>query len=138
VSQAVYGGMPFGEVGERASLRVYDGAPKHVDPPALPEPTAQGDGLRLVSYKPLFSGPAVERVTELQFQRPQAEAELSSADAKARGVKTGDEITLTAGAQSVTLRARVNRSLRDGVVRVPNEHAGGLQGFVDVRTGVTA
>jgi len=138
VAQRVYGGIPFGEVGERASLRVYDGAPTHVDPPALPEPTAQGDGLKLVCYKPLFSGPAVERVEELQFQRPQAEAELSSADAKARGVKTGDEITLTAGAQSVTLRARVNRSLREGVVRVPTEHAGGLQGFVDVRTGVPA
>jgi anaerobic selenocysteine-containing dehydrogenase len=138
VSEAVYGGMPFGEVGERASLRVYDGAPTHVDPPALPEPPAQGDGLKLVCYKPLFSGPAVERVVELQFQRPQAEAELSAADARSRGVKTGDEITLTAGNQSVTLRARVNRSLRDGVVRVANEHAGGLQGFVDVRTGVTA
>ena len=58
--------------------------------------------------------------------------------AKSRGVKTGDEITLTAGAQSVTLRARVNLTLRDGIVRVPDEHAGGLQGFVDVRTGVTA
>jgi hypothetical protein len=38
----------------------------------------------------------------------------------------------------VTLRARVNRSLRDGIVRVPQEHAGGLIGFVDVRTGVAA
>jgi len=138
VSQAVYGGMPFGEVGERAALRSYANAPAHVDPPALPEPTAQGDGLKLVCYKPLFSGPAVERVTELQFQRPQAEAELSAADAKSRGVENGEQITLTAGAHSVTLRARVNRSLRPGIVRVAQEHAGGLLGFVDVRTGVTA
>ena len=138
VSQAVYGGMPFGEVGERAALRSYANAPAHVDPPALPEPTAQGDGLKLVRYKPLFSGPAVERVTELQFQRPQAEAELSAADAKSRGVENGEQITLTAGAHSVTLRARVNRSLRPGIVRVAQEHAGGLLGFVDVRTGVTA
>jgi predicted molibdopterin-dependent oxidoreductase YjgC len=138
VSQAVYGGMPFGEVGERAALRSYANAPAHVDPPALPEPTAEGDGLKLVCYKPLFSGPAVERVKELQFQRPQAEAELSAADAKSRGIETGDEITLSGGAKSVTLRARVNRSLRDGIVRVPQEHAGGLIGFVDVRTGVAA
>jgi NADH dehydrogenase/NADH:ubiquinone oxidoreductase subunit G len=138
VSQAVYGGMPFGEVGERAALRGYSNAPTHVDPPALPEPAAQGDGLKLVRYKPLFSGPAVERVTELQFQRPQAEAELSAADAASRGVENGEQITLTAGTQSVTLRARVNRSLRPGIVRVAHEHAGGLQGFVDVRTGVTA
>ena len=45
--------------------------------------TIAGSGLKLVCYKPLFSGPAVERVTELQFQRPQAEVELSEADASA-------------------------------------------------------
>jgi NADH-quinone oxidoreductase subunit G len=138
VSQAVYGGMPFGEVGERAALRGYPDSPSHIDPPPLPEPPAEGDGLKLVRYKPLFSGPAVERVKELQFQRPQAEAELSAADAKSRGIETGDEITLSGGAKSVTLRARVNRSLRDGIVRVPQEHAGGLLGFVDVSSGVTA
>jgi NADH-quinone oxidoreductase subunit G len=138
VSQAVYGGMPFREVGEHAALRGYPDSPSHIDPPPLPEPPAEGDGLKLVRYKPLFSGPAVERVKELQFQRPQAEAELSAADAKSRGIETGDEITLSGGAKSVTLRARVNRSLRDGIVRVPQEHAGGLLGFVDVSSGVTA
>ena len=138
VSQAVYGGMPFGEVGERAALRGYPDSPSHIDPPPLPEPAAQGTGLKLVCYKPLFSGPAVERVKELQFQRPQAEAELSAADAKSRGIENGEQITLTAGAHSVTLRARVNRSMRPGIVRVAHEHAGGLLGFVDVRTGVTA
>jgi NADH dehydrogenase/NADH:ubiquinone oxidoreductase subunit G len=138
VSQAVYGGMPFGEVGERAALRGYPDSPSHIDPPPLPEPAAQGTGLKLVCYKPLFSGPAVERVKELQFQRPQAEAKLSAADAKSGGVENGEQITLTAGAHSVTLRARVNRSMRPGIVRVAHEHAGGLLGFVDVRTGVTA
>ena len=45
-------------------------------PAAAPAPagTAQrtGDGLRLVAYRPLFSGTAVERTPELQFQRPAA------------------------------------------------------------------
>ena len=36
VSEKVYGGMPFVEVGERAALRGYRDAPVHVDPPALP------------------------------------------------------------------------------------------------------
>jgi NADH dehydrogenase/NADH:ubiquinone oxidoreductase subunit G len=139
VSTAVYGGLPFGEVGERAALRGYSEAPAHTDAPALPEPRADGDGLRLVCYKPLFSGPAVERVRELQFQRPQAEAELSADDAKRAGVANGDQVTLTAGEQSVTLRARVNRRLRSGIVRVAEEHAGGLQGPVAVeRVGVPA
>ena len=139
VSAAVYGGLPFGEVGERASLRGYSEAPVHTDAPALPEPRAEDGGLRLVCYKPLFSGPAVERVTELQFQRPQAEAELSAADARRAGVANGEQVTLTAGDHSVTLRARVNRRLRSGIVRVAEEHAGGLQGSVAIeRVGVTA
>ena len=139
VSQACYGGLPFGEVGERAALRGYSDAPAHVEPPALPEPSATGDGLRLVSYKPLFSGPAVERVTELQFQRPQAEVELSAEDATRRGIANGEQVTLSAGDHAVSLRARVNRRLRPGIVRVPHEHAGGLQGFVDIApAGVTA
>ena len=77
VSERCYDGLPFGEVGERAPLRGYAGAPTHVDPPPLPAPHAAGSGLKLVCYKPLFSGPAVERVSELQFQRPQAEVTLA-------------------------------------------------------------
>jgi NADH-quinone oxidoreductase subunit G len=139
VSERCYGGLSFSEVGERAALRAYSDAPAHVDEPALPEPHIAGEGLRLVCYKPLFSGPAVERVVELQFQRPQAEVELSRADADRRGIKTGDEVTLTGGGASVTLKARVNRNLKQGVARVAREHAGGVLGTVEVaRAEVTA
>jgi NADH-quinone oxidoreductase subunit G len=139
VSARCYGGLSFSEVGERAALRAYTDAPAHVDEPALPEPHVAGEGLRLVCYKPLFSGPAVERVTELQFQRPQAEVELSRADAEERGIKTGDEVTLSGGGASVTLHARVNKNLRAGVARVAREFAGEVRGTVDVtRAEVTA
>jgi predicted molibdopterin-dependent oxidoreductase YjgC len=132
VSERCYGGLSFGEVGERAALRAYDAAPRHAETPALPEPRAATEGLQLVCYKPLFSGPAVERVTELQFQRPRAEVELSGADAERHGIKTGDEVTLASGDASVTLRARVNRKLRAGIARVPEEHAGGVHGAVEL------
>jgi NADH-quinone oxidoreductase subunit G len=133
VSERCYGGLAFGEVGERAPLRGYEGAPVHADPPALPLPeTPAGEGLHLVCYKPLFSGPAVERVPELQFQRPPAEVELSRAEAERRGIRTGDEVTLSAGGAAVTVRARVSRSLRNGVARMPEEHAGGLRGLVEL------
>jgi anaerobic selenocysteine-containing dehydrogenase len=139
VSKRCYGGLSFGEVGERAALRTYDAAPAHVDPPALPEPKTAEGGLHLVCYKPLFSGPAVERVTELQFQRPRAEVELSAVDAERHGVKTGDEVTLTGGGASVTLRAQVNRKLRAGVARVPDEFAGDVRGAVELsKAEVTA
>jgi predicted molibdopterin-dependent oxidoreductase YjgC len=138
VSDKVYGGIPFGEIGERAALRGYSDASSRVEVPALPEAAADAGGLKLVCYKPLFSGPAVERVRELQFQRPQAEAELSAEDAQRHGIANGGDVTLTSGDHSVTLRARVNRKLRPGMVRVAREHAGGLQGTVEIASAVTA
>jgi anaerobic selenocysteine-containing dehydrogenase len=78
-------------------------------------------------------------VPELQFQRPQAEVELSRADAEQRGIKTGDEVTLSGGGASVTLHARVNKNLRAGVARVAREHAGSVLGTVEIaRAGVAA
>jgi len=134
VSERVYGGLAFGEVGERAPLRVYPEAQEHIAREALPEPAlkVRRGEIRLVAYKPLFSGAAVERVAELQFQRPQPELELSAADARKRKIATGDLVTVGSNGSSITLPARVNRRLRTGVARVALEHANGLAGIVEV------
>jgi predicted molibdopterin-dependent oxidoreductase YjgC len=132
LSHRIYGDLSFGEVGERAPLRVYAEAPEHVEVPPLPEAKVAGDGLRLVCYKPLFSGPAVERVEELQFQRPPAEVELAREDAKARGITNGAPVTVSHNGTSVQLRARIAKDLRAGVVRIAHEHAGDLRGMVEV------
>ncbi len=134
VSAKVYGGLTFGEVGEHAPLRVYPDAPTRVDEPARPERSAipgQGE-VRLVAYKPLFSGAAVERVAELQFQRPQAELELSADDAGWRGIETGDMVTVGTNGSAITLPARINRHLKKGIARVAVEHANGLGGVVEL------
>jgi predicted molibdopterin-dependent oxidoreductase YjgC len=134
VSERCYGGLPFGEVGERAPLRSYVEADEHVERAPVPEPAdeAGGEGLRLVCYKPLFSGPAVERVPELQFQRPSPEVELSPSDAKTLGVRNGEQVILSHNGTSVELRARFARNIRAGVARVAEEHAAGLSGRVVV------
>jgi NADH-quinone oxidoreductase subunit G len=134
VSQKVYGGLAFGEVGERAPLRGYPEAPEHVTREALPEPPqkARRGEIRLVAYKPLFSGAAVERVTELQFQRPRPELELSADDARRRKITTGDLVTVGSNGSAITLPARVNRRLRTGIARVAIEHAEGFGGIVEV------
>jgi predicted molibdopterin-dependent oxidoreductase YjgC len=140
VSDRCYGGLPFGEVGERAPLRGYPSARAHVEPAPLPEPDepkAATGGFQLVCYKPLFSGPAVERVPELQFQRPAREVELSPEDAKRLGVGNGDEVVLSQNGTSLRLRTRLARDVRAGVARVPEEHAGGLGGRVAVTVEAT-
>jgi predicted molibdopterin-dependent oxidoreductase YjgC len=88
----------------------------------------------VVRYRSLFSGPAVQRVEQLQFQRPHAEIELSYEDAQARGIEGGTEVSVQSNGTSRTLRARVNRRLRAGVVRIPSEHAEGLHDQVEVKS----
>jgi NADH-quinone oxidoreductase subunit G len=96
--------------------------------------TAGGGPLRLVRYRPLFSGPAVERVEELQFQRPEPAIELSERDARTRGIATGDEVVVRSNGTSVRLRARVNRRLMSGAVRAAEEHVRELDAAVEVST----
>ena len=130
LSERIYDGLPFGEVGEHAELRTRSEAPAPGVAAEVPAP--RGKGLRLVRYKALFSGPAVERVAELQFQRPAPEVELSADDAQARRIVTGDTVRVSHDGTSLELRARVNRELRSGIARIPSEHAGALGGSVEV------
>ena len=133
LSAICYGSIPFGEVGEQASLRprVPSGRVPVPGTETRPEKTG-GRGLRLVTYRPLFSGPAVERVPELQFQRPGPEVELSRDDAKQLGISEGQPVTVRSNGTSLELRARLSRELSPGVARIPVEHAAGLEGRVEV------
>jgi NADH-quinone oxidoreductase subunit G len=97
----------------------------------VPAETPNG-GLRLQRYTALFSGPAVERVPELGFQRPGRDLEIAAADAESRGIENGDPVLVRSNGTSVELRARINRKLLEGVVRVAEEHAGELHTEVEV------
>jgi predicted molibdopterin-dependent oxidoreductase YjgC len=130
LSPIAFGGIPFGVVGERAELpRPVAGEIRGLTPEGV---RPQQSGLQLIRYRPLFSGAAVERTPELQFQRPQPEVELSEQDARTRGIRPGDDVTVRSNGTSVTLRARLNRELRAGIVRIADEHAGGLQPSVEL------
>jgi NADH-quinone oxidoreductase subunit G len=131
VSAIAFGDIPYGEVGERAQLH------ERVEAPAegtLQQSVAKsnGRGLRLLRYRPLMAGPAVERVHELQFQRPAPEVEISSDDASRLAIESGADVTVRSNGTSVSLRARVNKNLAAGVVRVAQDHAGELADEVEV------
>ena len=132
------GGASFGDVGERAPLppRTPYIAPTPA-PPASPEPARETPehfvgNLRLLRYRPLFSGPAVERTPELQFQRPDAEVELAADDAERRQIATGDTVTVRSNGTSVALRARIARGVAAGTIRIADEHAADLHREVEV------
>jgi NADH-quinone oxidoreductase subunit G len=139
VSERCFGGVAFAAVGSQAPLP--DRVPYSPPPPApsAPAPPAESEPpehflgtLRLHRYRPLFSGPAVERVPELQFQRPQPEIELAPEDAERRQIAAGDTVTVRSNGTSVALRARLSRSLAAGTARVAEEHAADLHRDVEV------
>jgi NADH-quinone oxidoreductase subunit G len=109
-------------------------APTTPAPEPLPTPEHErfeGE-LRLHRYRPLFSGPGVERVRELQFQRPEREVEISRVDAERRGIENGGAVIVRSNGTSVQLRARVDRKLLQGVARIAEEHAADLHPAVEV------
>ncbi|MGZ4354253.1 MAG: molybdopterin-dependent oxidoreductase, partial [Gaiellaceae bacterium] len=128
-----YPGISYESIGEQAPLPARTAAsPVQAPAPAKAASPTLG-GLRLLRYTPLFSGPAVERVPELQFQRPAAEVELSRQDAKRLGISAGDAVRVSHNGTSVELRAHLSRALSAGVVRIAREHAGELELQVEVK-----
>jgi len=88
--------------------------------------------LRLLRYRPLFSGPAVERIAELQFQRPEPELALAPEEAARRQIADGDVVSARSNGTSVALRARIDGSLAAGVARIAAEHTGDLHRDIEV------
>jgi len=138
LSQRVYGGLRLEQLGEHADLPAR-GAYAAPEPSRSTRPAASQEAadhfvgnLRLLRYSPLFSGHQVERVAELQFQRPEEEVALAVGDADRRGIATGDLVTVRSNGTSVELRARVDRRLVEGVARVADEHAADLHAEVEV------
>ncbi|WP_411277619.1 molybdopterin-dependent oxidoreductase [Gaiella sp.] len=139
LSAVAFGGVAGFELNGTAPLPArtpYEApAPAAEVKPATPARPADGHflgELRLLRYRPLFSGPFVERVGELAFQRPPTELELSTADAERRSIATGDRVVVKSNGTSVELRARINRALVAGVARVADEHADDLHLHVEV------
>jgi predicted molibdopterin-dependent oxidoreductase YjgC len=139
LSGRIYGGLELAALGERAPLPArapYVAPPGRAGDGAAQQAETTGEHfvgtLRLLRYRPLFSGPEVERTPELQFQRPEREVALAAADADRRGISTGDVVSLRSNGTSVELRARVDARLREGVARVAEEHASDLHLDVEV------
>jgi predicted molibdopterin-dependent oxidoreductase YjgC len=130
ISGQCFGGISYADIGEKAAL------PAPAERPATPSaelrPVPPAKGLRLVAYRPLFSGPAVERTPELQFQRPSGEVQISREDAKSRGIRNGATVTVSSNGTSVEFRAQVARDLAAGTVRVAASDAGSLHAIVEV------
>jgi NADH dehydrogenase/NADH:ubiquinone oxidoreductase subunit G len=133
LSAQIYDRLPFAAIGEQAPLPSRSAPPAEPAAPAKRQRQAKVSGLRLVTYRPLFSGPAVERVPELQFQRPAPELELSQEDARSRGIENDAEVEVSSNGSSARLRARVSRKLPKGTVRAAEEHVRGLAHDVEVK-----
>ena len=140
LSEQLYGGMSFGDVGERASLpdRASYTAPTPAPEPPIPPVEAPPGEHFLGTLSSAATGrsspaPAVERVPELQFQRPEAVIELAADDAERRQiVERRDRQRPLERHCSFCCAPRINRALAAGTVRIAEEHAGDLHRDVEV------
>jgi NADH dehydrogenase/NADH:ubiquinone oxidoreductase subunit G len=142
ISEQCFGGIGYSDIGERAELPARAERPETQEPGSKSEPGSSEPGssepgskieLRLVAYRPLFSGPAVDRTPELQFQRPSGDVQISREDAKARGIRHGQSVTVSSNGTSIELRAQIARDLTAGTVRVAAPDSGDLHASVEVK-----
>jgi NADH-quinone oxidoreductase subunit G len=142
LSERLFSDISLDDVGLFASLpprHPYETPEPATTPEPIPLPSAADEHfvgeLRLQRYRPLLSGPAVERIPELEFQRPERVVEIARGDAERRGIAPGDEVLVRSNGTSVALRAQVSRKLHEGVARIADEHAGELHATVEVVRG---
>jgi len=130
VSAKCYGGISYAAVGEQAELPAATERVNLVPGPVSGPGTS---GLKLLAYRPLFSGAAVERTPELEFQRPNGEIQLHADDARERGIRNGQTVTVSSNGTSLELRAQLRRDLARGTVRVADGQQGDLHQDVEVK-----
>ena len=132
LSAKALGGIALSSLGDRTPLPARTKAVP-VEAPKLEAPaTVRGGPLELIRYRALFSGPVVEHVPELAFQRPLPEVEISTEDADRRAIADGNEVLVRSNGSSVKLRARINAAMRPGAVRIAAEHCPELARGVQV------
>ena len=136
LSERIYGGLPFvrgrraGAAArpqraprDRAGAGRADPGPYERRPPPQPRPLP-----RRSSRAP----PSSARPSCSSSARPRKSSSPTTTRSAAAS-RPGDEVVVKSNGTSRTLRARVNRKLLEGVVRIADEHAADLHATVEVK-----
>ena len=118
ISAACYGGITLAELGEHAPLPPRAAAPASVPKPE-PRKAPAGKGLRLLTYRPLFSGPGGR--AHARARVPDGRTARSSSRPPTRARAGSRQATRSRSARTAprgTLRARIAFDLAPGSVRV--------------------
>jgi anaerobic selenocysteine-containing dehydrogenase len=86
---------------------------------------AAGDSLVLGTYRDLWVGPITELNPPLRFLTPRPELEVSPADARKLGLKTGTSVRVSQNGSSVEATVRVKERVQPGVCFLSEGVAGG-------------
>jgi NADH-quinone oxidoreductase subunit G len=102
-----------------------------------PSPPGDGDaGIRLGTYRSLWSGEVTDRNVALRFLAPSQTLELAPADADRLGVGDGDEVEVRSNGASVRARVALRERIRPGaaflIEGTAAENANALAGAVEV------
>jgi len=101
VAAELYRDLTLDDLGGHAPLPARHAYVAPAEATTLDPAEGPGGGLKLQRYTALFSGPAVERVPELGFQRPDRDVEIAAGDAASRGIANGDSVLVCSNGASV-------------------------------------
>ena len=133
VAGKCYGGISLGDITEHAPLPPPAEAAAGPGDAARRRRSAEGKGLRLLTYRPLFSGARgrAHAGARLPAARRRGRA-VPCRRAGAEGSPTATLVRVSSNGTSKMLRARIARDLPEGAVRIPVRDAAGLHELVEV------
>ncbi|HYU61737.1 MAG TPA: NADH-quinone oxidoreductase subunit NuoG, partial [Solirubrobacterales bacterium] len=88
-------------------------APGGVEGEGAPAPS-NGNGLRLGTYRDLWSGEITERNPSLRFLAPEQQLELAPSDAERLGVEHGQTVSVSSNGTSLEARVAIRERMRPG------------------------
>jgi NADH-quinone oxidoreductase subunit G len=89
-----------------------------VSAPRARKPKGETEGLQIVAYRPLISGPAVARAERLHFLRPD-EIVLAHDDAARLSLTEGQPVVVAHAGGRTSGMVRISRTQAPGAIRVP-------------------
>ncbi|HYC80174.1 MAG TPA: molybdopterin-dependent oxidoreductase, partial [Solirubrobacterales bacterium] len=117
------------------------GVPSPGTPAKQPGEGTPATGLLLGTYRDIWAGPVTELNPPLRFLQPKQRLELSEPDAERLNLKTGYEVRVTAGDQSVDAIVQIKERVPEGVCflseGIPDANANALRNGGPVRVTVS-
>ena len=134
ISEQCFGGISYADIGEQRRTAAAAPSGRDTQEPGSKSATRFRLGAPACRLPPALLRPRRSSARRSCSSSARGgDVQISREDAKARGIRHGQTVTVSSNGTSVELRAQIARDLAAGIVRVAAPDAGDLHSIVEVK-----